>query len=240
MGNESLDEAAKWNLCLYWYSVLIIRYSSSVSTSRCNATPKSRQLPGDKPGEHHISEAYPESGSEVCSPNGCQFGQKTKCVLIVCRFDIYTLQFKSDGVTRRQTIEGPHPGNWFGVAFITWTDPNNERIEQQGNGRQTTFCSFNTVRRTIIQCYWFSAFASRCENIKKVIKCFFVFWEMERNGGGGTEITEASIINISLQSNVSQTITRRTYWLSLHCRKTAECFFGRLKEQKQKSQTKAN
>jgi hypothetical protein len=30
------------------------------------------------------------------------------------------------------TIDGPHPGNWFGVAFISWTDPNNERIEQQG------------------------------------------------------------------------------------------------------------
>lgn len=84
---------------------------------------------------------------------GCQFNHRIKHVSFVGRFDIYTLQFKSDGVTRRQTIEGPHPGNWFGVAFITWTDPNNERIEQQGNERQTTFCSFNAMRRTIIQCY---------------------------------------------------------------------------------------
>ncbi|CAO1444482.1 unnamed protein product [Diamesa hyperborea] len=48
------------------------------------------------------------------------------------RFEIHSLNFKSDGVTRRLTIDGPHPGNWFGVAFISWSDPNNERIEQQG------------------------------------------------------------------------------------------------------------
>lgn len=27
---------------------------------------------------------------------------------------------------------GPKFGNWFGIGFISWTDPNNERIEQQG------------------------------------------------------------------------------------------------------------
>lgn len=48
------------------------------------------------------------------------------------RFEIYNLQFKSDGMTRRLSVDGPHPGNWFAVAFITWTDPNNDRIEQQG------------------------------------------------------------------------------------------------------------
>lgn len=51
------------------------------------------------------------------------------------RFEIYDLQFKSDGVTRRLSIEGPHPGNWFGVVFQSWTDPNNDRIEQQGNNQ---------------------------------------------------------------------------------------------------------
>ncbi|XP_055644134.1 uncharacterized protein LOC129780168 [Toxorhynchites rutilus septentrionalis] len=48
------------------------------------------------------------------------------------RFEIHHLQFKSDSITRRLSIDGPHPGNWFAVAFISWTDPNNERIEQQG------------------------------------------------------------------------------------------------------------
>uniref|UniRef100_A0A336KYA0 CSON002056 protein n=1 Tax=Culicoides sonorensis TaxID=179676 RepID=A0A336KYA0_CULSO len=33
---------------------------------------------------------------------------------------------------RRLNIEGPKFGNWFGIGFISWTDPNNERIEQQG------------------------------------------------------------------------------------------------------------
>ena len=54
-------------------------------------------------------------------------------IYIVYRYEIYSLQFKSDGVTRRMTIDGPQPDNWFAVAFISWTDPNNDRIEQQGN-----------------------------------------------------------------------------------------------------------
>jgi hypothetical protein len=58
---------------------------------------------------------------------------RVSTITTIKRFEIYTLQFKSDGVTRRMTIDGPHPGNWFAVAFITWTDPNNDRIEQQGN-----------------------------------------------------------------------------------------------------------
>lgn len=48
------------------------------------------------------------------------------------RFDIQSLEFLSDGTTKRLSIDGPHPGNWFAVAFLSWTDPNNDRIEQQG------------------------------------------------------------------------------------------------------------
>lgn len=48
------------------------------------------------------------------------------------RFTIYNLQFKSDGSMRRLTIDGPNTGDWYAVAFISWTDPNNDRIEQQG------------------------------------------------------------------------------------------------------------
>lgn len=48
------------------------------------------------------------------------------------RFEIQSLQFQSDGTTKRLSIDGPHPGNWFAVAFLSWTDPNNDRIEQQG------------------------------------------------------------------------------------------------------------
>ncbi|CRK88937.1 CLUMA_CG002537, isoform A [Clunio marinus] len=69
------------------------------------------------------------------------------------RFEIFTLQFKSDGVTRRMTVDGPHPGNWFGVAFISWTDPNNERIEQQGLSPscETLLLSEMTVTRASLK-----------------------------------------------------------------------------------------
>lgn len=33
---------------------------------------------------------------------------------------------------RRLSIDGPHIGDWFAVAFISWTDPKIDRIEQQG------------------------------------------------------------------------------------------------------------
>ncbi|XP_055371744.1 uncharacterized protein LOC129605811 [Condylostylus longicornis] len=48
------------------------------------------------------------------------------------RFKIYNLQFESNGRQQRLSVDGPQAGNWFAVAFISWTDPNNERIEQQG------------------------------------------------------------------------------------------------------------
>ncbi|XP_065721447.2 uncharacterized protein [Drosophila suzukii] len=48
------------------------------------------------------------------------------------RFKVYDLQFLSDEQQQRITIDGPHIGNWFAVAFVSWSDPNNDRIEQQG------------------------------------------------------------------------------------------------------------
>lgn len=33
---------------------------------------------------------------------------------------------------RRMSVDGPYTGDWFAVAFVSWTDPNNDRIEQQG------------------------------------------------------------------------------------------------------------
>ncbi|ALC46842.1 CG13654 [Drosophila busckii] len=48
------------------------------------------------------------------------------------RYQTQVLQFYSDDVEQRIHIKGPVMGNWFGVAFISWTDPNNDRIEQQG------------------------------------------------------------------------------------------------------------
>lgn len=38
----------------------------------------------------------------------------------------------SDESRKDVQIDGPDPGNWFVIAFKNWTDPNNDRIEQQG------------------------------------------------------------------------------------------------------------
>ncbi|XP_034664948.1 uncharacterized protein LOC117899194 isoform X1 [Drosophila subobscura] len=48
------------------------------------------------------------------------------------RSKVYSLQFQSNEVQQRIDIQGPHIGNWFAVAFVSWTDPSNDRIEQQG------------------------------------------------------------------------------------------------------------
>ncbi|XP_037943196.1 uncharacterized protein LOC119676045, partial [Teleopsis dalmanni] len=48
------------------------------------------------------------------------------------RFKIYDLQFQSNEEQQRITVEGPQVGNWFAVSFVSWTDPSNDRIEQQG------------------------------------------------------------------------------------------------------------
>lgn len=37
---------------------------------------------------------------------------------------------------RKMSIDGPNIGDWYAVAFISWTDPNNDRIEQQGKQTQ--------------------------------------------------------------------------------------------------------
>ncbi|XP_033233412.1 post-GPI attachment to proteins factor 6 isoform X3 [Drosophila pseudoobscura] len=47
------------------------------------------------------------------------------------RFKVHSLQFQSNDLQQRIDIQGPHIGNWFAVAFVSWTDPNNDRIEQQ-------------------------------------------------------------------------------------------------------------
>ncbi|XP_030245650.1 uncharacterized protein LOC108649959 [Drosophila navojoa] len=48
------------------------------------------------------------------------------------RYKVYSLQFQSDQKRHIIDIPGPQLGSWFAVAFVSWTDPNNDRIEQQG------------------------------------------------------------------------------------------------------------
>lgn len=42
------------------------------------------------------------------------------------------MKFQSNEKQQHLLIEGPQMGDWFAVAFISWTDPRKDRIEQQG------------------------------------------------------------------------------------------------------------
>lgn len=39
----------------------------------------------------------------------------------------------STGDEHQMTIINPASGDWFAIAFRSWTDPNSEKITQQGN-----------------------------------------------------------------------------------------------------------
>ncbi|XP_069969173.1 uncharacterized protein [Bactrocera oleae] len=48
------------------------------------------------------------------------------------RSKIFNVKFQSNEKQQHLLIEGPQMGDWFAVAFISWTDPRKDRIEQQG------------------------------------------------------------------------------------------------------------
>lgn len=52
--------------------------------------------------------------------------------LLEARTAHYTLLFASDGTQQVQNISAPIPGDWFAIAFRSWSDPNSEKIGQQG------------------------------------------------------------------------------------------------------------
>lgn len=59
------------------------------------------------------------------------------------------MQFKSDGSMKRLSIDGPNTGDWYAVAFISWTDPNNDRIEQQGKPTKCIYIYFSHPKNAI-------------------------------------------------------------------------------------------
>lgn len=67
---------------------------------------------------------------------------------------------------RRLSIDGPNTGDWFAVAFISWTDPNNDRIEQQGKRKLIKILFFDSPIRLffIFYCFHFifNIFVSSC------------------------------------------------------------------------------
>nr|CAD7428789.1 unnamed protein product [Timema monikensis] len=48
------------------------------------------------------------------------------------RVPIYNVTFRSDSVEKTVNIVNPMPGDWFAVTFLSYTDPNDDQILQQG------------------------------------------------------------------------------------------------------------
>ncbi|XP_046740850.1 post-GPI attachment to proteins factor 6-like [Diprion similis] len=51
--------------------------------------------------------------------------------LLKARIPHYSLFFTSDGTQQVQNISAPVPGDWFAIAFRSWSDPDDGKIEQQ-------------------------------------------------------------------------------------------------------------
>jgi len=48
------------------------------------------------------------------------------------RRQYYSLRMYSNGEENVIKIEAPPPGDWYAIAFRSWTDPDKGKIKQQG------------------------------------------------------------------------------------------------------------
>ncbi|XP_063221877.1 post-GPI attachment to proteins factor 6 [Bacillus rossius redtenbacheri] len=72
---------------------------------------------------------YLKHGSyPVINPDGSVFPDH----FYTRRVPLYDLDFRSDSSSAGINITCPLPGDWFAVAFLSYTDPNNDQILQQG------------------------------------------------------------------------------------------------------------
>lgn len=73
---------------------------------------------------------YVKEGSPpVINPDGSKFPER---LLNASRPDVYFLEMHSDKTAHHVNITSPVPGTYFAVAFISWSDPTNAAITQQG------------------------------------------------------------------------------------------------------------
>ncbi|KAF7396661.1 hypothetical protein HZH66_007523 [Vespula vulgaris] len=74
---------------------------------------------------------YLKSGSlPLVRPDGSIIEAK----LMKRRRKYYALNMQSNGDEHMINIESPIPGDWYIIAFRSWTDPNSDKIKQQGLG----------------------------------------------------------------------------------------------------------
>lgn len=72
---------------------------------------------------------YLKSGSlPFVQPDGAKVAAK----LMKRRRRYYSLAMQSNGDQHMIKIDAPPPGDWYAIAFRSWTDPNNGKITQQG------------------------------------------------------------------------------------------------------------
>lgn len=45
----------------------------------------------------------------------------------------YSLKMESNGDEYMIKIDAPAPGDWYAIAFRSWSDPDNGKITQQGS-----------------------------------------------------------------------------------------------------------
>ena len=65
----------------------------------------------------------------VINPDGAKFPDNFS---VSYRVPVYRAEFQSNEVPLMLNISSPFPGDWFAVAFLSYTDPNNDQILQQG------------------------------------------------------------------------------------------------------------
>ncbi|XP_004524302.1 uncharacterized protein LOC101456267 isoform X1 [Ceratitis capitata] len=93
-------------------------YEETKSSFRPKCKPKSVEV-------HLKPKSYP-----VISPENITFPKYFLPAEQRCK--AYSLHFQSNEEQQHILIDSPNFGDWYAVAFISWTDPNNDRIEQQG------------------------------------------------------------------------------------------------------------
>ncbi|XP_015591102.1 transmembrane protein 8B isoform X2 [Cephus cinctus] len=54
--------------------------------------------------------------------------------LLQRRYSYYNLEILSDETQHLIRVDAPPPGDWYAIAFRSWSDPNKEQISQQGIG----------------------------------------------------------------------------------------------------------
>lgn len=65
----------------------------------------------------------------VINPDGAKFPDNFS---VSYRVPVYRVEFQSDEVPTLLNVSSPFPGDWFAAAFLSYTDPNNDQILQQG------------------------------------------------------------------------------------------------------------